>query len=59
MEPTTRDTERARDFGTTVCGRSVNASAWYMQWGVDGADFGGPAAVGDRFPAGLPTHWMP
>lgn len=32
VELATRDTERARDFYTTVFGWSVNASEWYTQW---------------------------
>ncbi|MEU5591636.1 VOC family protein [Streptomyces sp. NPDC020298] len=59
VELATRDTDRAQDFYTTVFGWSINASEWYTQWGVDGADFGGMAAMGDRFPPELPAHWMP
>ncbi|MEV6113951.1 VOC family protein [Streptomyces sp. NPDC052109] len=59
VELATRDTERARDFYTTVFGWSVNASEWYTQWGIDGEDFGGMADMGDRLPPGVPPHWLP
>ncbi|MFG2882664.1 VOC family protein [Streptomyces sp. NPDC048297] len=59
VELATRDTDRARDFYTTVFGWSVNASQWYTQWGLDGEDFGGMAAMGERFPPEVPPHWMP
>ncbi|MER6542982.1 VOC family protein [Streptomyces sp. NPDC001250] len=59
VELATRDTERARDFYTTVFGWSVNASEWYTQWGIDGDDFGGMADMGDRFPPEVPPHWLP
>ena len=59
VELATRDTERARDFYTTVFGWSVNASDWYTQWGIGGDDFGGMADMGDRFPPEVPPHWLP
>jgi predicted enzyme related to lactoylglutathione lyase len=59
VELATRDTDRARDFYTTVFGWSVNASEWYTQWGLNGEDFGGMADMGDRFPPEVPPHWMP
>ncbi|MGW0882790.1 VOC family protein [Streptomyces sp. NPDC002671] len=59
VELATRQTDRARDFYTTVFGWSVNASQWYTQWGIDGEDFGGMADMGDRFPQDVPAHWMP
>ncbi|MFE2100365.1 MULTISPECIES: VOC family protein [unclassified Streptomyces] len=59
VELATRDTDRARDFYTTVFGWSVNASERYTQWGIDGADFGGMADMGDRFPPEVPPHWLP
>ncbi|MGW0767680.1 VOC family protein [Streptomyces sp. NPDC002676] len=59
VELATRQTDRARDFYTTVFGWSVNASQWYTQWGIGGDDFGGMADMGDRFPQDVPAHWMP
>ncbi|MFF8429570.1 MULTISPECIES: VOC family protein [unclassified Streptomyces] len=59
VELATRDTDRARDFYTTVFGWSVNASERYTQWGIDGEDFGGMADMGDRFPPEVPPHWLP
>ncbi|MGW7404962.1 VOC family protein [Streptomyces sp. NPDC054833] len=59
VELATRDTDRARDFYTTVFGWTVNSSEWYTQWGIDGKDFGGMADMGDRFPPEVPPHWMP
>ncbi|MEU6065367.1 MULTISPECIES: VOC family protein [Streptomyces] len=59
VELATRDTDRARDFYTTVFGWTVNASQWYTQWGIGGEDFGGMADMGDRFPPEVPPHWMP
>ncbi|MET8244195.1 VOC family protein [Streptomyces sp. NPDC005202] len=59
VELGTRDIKRARDFYTTVFGWSVNASEWYTQWGMHGQDFGGVMAMGDRFPADVPPHWLP
>ncbi|MFI9803887.1 VOC family protein [Streptomyces sp. NPDC052301] len=59
VELATRDTERALDFYTTVFGWSVSASESYTQWGIDGADFGGMADMGERFPPEVPPHWLP
>ncbi|MGW4569267.1 VOC family protein, partial [Streptomyces sp. NPDC004561] len=59
VELATRDTDRARDFYTSVFGWSVNASQWYTQWGVGGEDFGGMADMGDRYPPEAPAHWLP
>lgn len=59
VELATRDTDRARDFYTTVFGWTVNASEWYTQWGIGGEDFGGMADMGDRFPPEVPPHWIP
>ncbi|MER6063012.1 VOC family protein [Streptomyces sp. NPDC001792] len=59
VELATRDTERARDFYTTVFAWSVNASDSYTQWGIDGDDFGGMSDMGDRFPPEVPPHWLP
>ncbi|MDF3299344.1 VOC family protein [Streptomyces tropicalis] len=59
VELATRNVERARRFYTTVFGWSVNASEWYTQWGLHGEDFGGVRAMGDRFPADVPPHWLP
>ncbi|MFJ3309872.1 VOC family protein [Streptomyces sp. NPDC086549] len=59
VELATRETDRARDFYTTVFGWTVNASQWYTQWGIGGEDFGGMADMGDRFPPEVPPHWMP
>jgi predicted enzyme related to lactoylglutathione lyase len=46
-------------FYTTVFGWSVNASAQYTRWGLDGADFGGMVTMGDTFPPEVPPHWLP
>ncbi|MFI2204901.1 VOC family protein [Streptomyces sp. NPDC020192] len=59
VELATRDTDRARDFYTTVFGWSADVSEWYTEWAVDGARFGGLADMGDRFPPEVPAHWMP
>ncbi|MFF4547169.1 VOC family protein [Streptomyces sp. NPDC001406] len=59
VELATRDTDRARDFYTTVFGWTVNSSQWYTQWGIGGEDFGGMTDMGDRFPPEVPPHWMP
>ncbi|MER6261321.1 VOC family protein [Streptomyces sp. 900105245] len=59
VELATRETERARDFYTSVFDWSVNASQAYTQWGVDGEDFGGMLDMGDRFPPEVPAHWLP
>ncbi|UXY26033.1 VOC family protein [Streptomyces sp. HUAS TT20] len=59
VELATRETDRARDFYTTVFGWTVNASEWYTQWGISGEDFGGMADMGDRFPPEVPPHWLP
>ncbi|GAA3837880.1 VOC family protein [Streptomyces chiangmaiensis] len=59
VELLTREPERVTDFYTTVFGWTVNASEDYTQWGIDGADFGGMPTTGDRFPPGVPPHWLP
>ncbi|MCS0603915.1 VOC family protein [Streptomyces sp. LP11] len=59
VELQTRDTGRAREFYTSVFGWSVRAAPEYTQWGVDGADFGGMADMGDRYPPEVPAHWLP
>ncbi|MGW5036793.1 VOC family protein [Streptomyces parvulus] len=41
VELLTREPDRAADFYTTVFGWTVTASAYYPQWGIGGADFGG------------------
>jgi predicted enzyme related to lactoylglutathione lyase len=59
VELLTRAPERAADFYTTVFGWSVNASEYYTQWGVGGADFGGMMAMDEKFPHEVPPHWLP
>lgn len=59
VELATRDTARARDFYTTVFDWSAESSEWYTEWALDGAEFGGMADMGDRFPPEVPAHWMP
>ncbi|WLW57138.1 VOC family protein [Streptomyces sp. YU58] len=59
VELMTRAPERAVDFYTTVFGWSVDASARYPQWGLDGADFGGMVTMDDKFPPEVPPHWLP
>jgi hypothetical protein len=59
VELATRDTDRARDFYTTVFGWTVNASPEYTQWGLAGEDFGGMSDMDARFPPEVPPHWMP
>ncbi|WP_328441920.1 VOC family protein [Streptomyces sp. NBC_00444] len=59
VELLTRAPERAESFYTTVFGWSVNSSAHYTQWGIDGADFGGMTTMDDKFPPEVPTHWLP
>ncbi|KOV57202.1 VOC family protein [Streptomyces sp. MMG1121] len=59
VELATRDTDRARDFYTTVFGWSAEGSDQYTEWAVNGATFGGMADMGDRFPPEAPAFWMP
>ncbi|MGW2832650.1 VOC family protein [Streptomyces sp. NPDC001286] len=59
VELLTRAPERAVDFYTTVFGWTVEASAHYTQWGLDGADFGGMVRMDDKFPHEVPPHWLP
>ncbi|MEV6167137.1 VOC family protein [Streptomyces sp. NPDC051954] len=59
VELLTRAPERAESFYTTVFGWSVNSSAHYTQWGIDGADFGGMTTMDDKFPPEVPPHWLP
>ncbi|MFF8730566.1 VOC family protein [Streptomyces sp. NPDC015171] len=59
VELATRHTVRAREFYTVLFGWSADASEWYTQWGIDGADFGGMADMADRFPPEVPPHWLP
>ncbi|MEV0223216.1 VOC family protein [Streptomyces sp. NPDC050704] len=59
VELMTRDTEAVTAFYTTVFGWTVNASDFYTQWGIDGADFGGMVEMGDKFPHEVPPHWLP
>ncbi|WP_151477955.1 VOC family protein [Streptomyces albicerus] len=59
VELMTRDPEAVTAFYTTVFGWSVNASEFYTQWGIAGADFGGMVEMGDKFPHEVPPHWLP
>jgi predicted enzyme related to lactoylglutathione lyase len=59
VELLTRAPDRVTEFYTTVFGWTVNASEHYTQWGIDGADFGGMLAMGDKFPHEVPSHWLP
>ncbi|MGW2742233.1 VOC family protein [Streptomyces sp. NPDC001450] len=59
VELATCDTDRARDFYTTLFGWSVSVSQGYTEWGIDGEHFGGMADMGDRFPPEVPPHWLP
>ncbi|HEY3869583.1 MAG TPA: VOC family protein [Actinocrinis sp.] len=59
VELATRDVEGAHRFYPELFGWSVAPSGQYTQWGLGGADFGGAADMGDRFPAEVPPHWMP
>ncbi|MGW2517259.1 VOC family protein [Streptomyces sp. NPDC001617] len=59
VELLTRAPERAVDFYTTVFGWSVDSSAHYTQWGIDGADFGGMVRMDEKFPHEVPPHWLP
>ena len=59
VELMTRTPDLVTAFYTTVFGWTVNASEHYTQWGIDGADFGGMVAMGDKFPHEVPSHWLP
>jgi predicted enzyme related to lactoylglutathione lyase len=59
VELLTRAPEEAKAFYTTVFGWTVNTSAHYTQWGIDGADFGGMVTMDDKFPHEVPAHWLP
>ncbi|MGW0707431.1 VOC family protein [Streptomyces sp. NPDC002643] len=59
VELLTRAPERAEVFYTTVFGWSVDGSARYPQWGLDGVDFGGMVTMDDKFPHEVPSHWLP
>lgn len=59
VELATRAPEAALAFYPALFGWTVTASDFYPQWGVDGADFGGMAAMDDEVPPEVAPHWMP
>ncbi|MFI6638165.1 VOC family protein [Streptomyces sp. NPDC050504] len=59
VELATRAPEAALAFYPALLGWTVAPSEFYPQWGVDGADFGGMAAMDEEVPADVPPHWLP
>ncbi|MEV7399842.1 VOC family protein [Streptomyces sp. NPDC091267] len=58
-ELVTRESEPALAFYPAVFDWTVDASAEYPQWGIDGADFGGVLTMDENFPPEVPPHWLP
>ncbi|MDT0379931.1 VOC family protein [Streptomyces sp. DSM 42041] len=74
VELATRDTVAARAFYTTALGWTATGGdaagdaegsngggpyGGYTQWGIGGRDFGGMVRMtDDRFPPGVPPHWL-
>ncbi len=61
-ELATRDVEGAKRFYQAVFGWAAETSDFdgmsYTEWKLDGKSIGGMMAMGDRFPAEVPPHWL-
>ncbi|GAA1257850.1 VOC family protein [Kitasatospora nipponensis] len=55
----TRDPVGSVAFYHRVFGWSITHGEMYTQFGLEGADFGGMAVMGEQFPPEVPPHWLP
>lgn len=54
----TRDVEAAKAFYPRVFGWGVKSGDGYTEWTLDGNSVAGMMAMGEQWPAEVPSHWM-